>query len=106
MRHGAHRTRMRGSDDSGSVPAAWATRVGARSGVRQCHWHWRSLLAIDPFAQFLPHLEERDALGGHRNPAPGARVASLARLAVLHDEAAEAANLDPVPAPQRGGQTA
>src|SRR5262249_37632657 len=44
---------------------------------------------------FLAGAEERHALGDHIDHVAGARVAALARAALLDAEAAEAADFDP-----------
>src|SRR4029453_56288 len=85
MRHGAQRTCIRTSVDGLGV-------VG------------RPRLAVDAQAELLATLEERDALREHGDERPGLRVAPLACLALLHDEAAEAADLDPLATDQRLGQ--
>src|SRR5688572_21613565 len=52
------------------------------------------LLAVDALLELLARLEERDALGHHRDHLAGLRVQPLASVAALDDEAAEAADLD------------
>src|SRR5262245_48823106 len=73
-----------------------ATRGSGLFGVRR-----REGLAVDAQAQLLPHLEEGHALRVHGDQLAGLRVAPLARLAPLHDEAPEAADLDPLALGQR-----
>src|SRR5213080_1104312 len=82
IRHGAQRT-------------CTSRLVGVRGGPR---------LPVDAESQLLAHLEEGDALGVHVDERAGLRVAPLARLAVLHDEAAEAADLDALAAREGRGQ--
>src|SRR5262249_18185479 len=64
----------------------------------------RPRLAVDPQTQLLPDLEEGHALRVHGHERAGLRVAPLAGLALLHHEAAEAADLDPLAAHQRLGE--
>src|SRR6266480_4703686 len=92
MRHGAHRTSMPSSAwlVGGASSTSRLVRVGSRPG-----------LAVDAQAELLPHLEERHPLGVHGDQRARLGVAPLARLALLHDEAAEAANLDPLAARER-----
>src|SRR5262249_27417534 len=54
--------------------------------------------------QLLPDLEERDALRMHRDEGAGLRVAPLARLAMLHHEAAESPDLDALAAHEGLGE--
>src|ERR1700733_1473929 len=56
---------------------------------------------VQPVAQLLAGLEERDVLLADRNAVAGARVAPDARVAALHRERAETAQLDAVAARQR-----
>src|SRR4029077_18934044 len=89
MRHGAHRT---------SIPRpapALVEHLGVVGGPR---------LAVDAQPELLPDLEERDALRMHRHQRAGLRVAALARLSMLHHEAAEAPDLDALTAHQRLGE--
>src|SRR5438876_3554622 len=58
-------------------------------------------LAVDAEPELLPHLEERHPLGVHGDQRARLGIPPLARLAVLHDEAAEAADLDPLAARER-----
>src|SRR5262249_21630124 len=61
-------------------------------------------LAVDAQPELLPDLEERNAFRMHGHERAGLRVAALAGLAVLHDEAAEAANLDALAAHESLGE--
>src|SRR5262249_42141363 len=61
-------------------------------------------LAVDAQPQALPDLEERDALRMHRDEGAGLRVAPLARLAMLHHEAAESPDLDALAAHEGLGE--
>src|SRR6185312_385039 len=63
----------------------------------------RRLAAIDPLAQLLARLEERDRLFVHRHRLAGARVAAGAGVSALDSERAEAAQFHPFPARQRPG---
>src|SRR4029450_8875411 len=85
MRHGAQRTCMERSVDGLGV-------VG------------RPRLAVDAQAGVLAALEERDPLGVDRDERSCLRVATLARLALLDDEAAETANFDALAAHERLGE--
>src|SRR5262245_57191843 len=85
IRQGAHRTSM--PTPPGGLQLV---RVGGGEGF-----------AVDAQAQLLPDLEEGHALGVHGDQRAGLGVAPLPRLAVLHDEAAEAADLDALPAGER-----
>src|SRR5262249_10857899 len=90
MRHGAQRTCM-----PGRIPAP------TPDSVHRLRVVGRPRLAVDAQTELLPDLEERDALGVHGDQGAGLGVASLARLAVLHDEAPETADLDALPAHER-----
>src|SRR5512139_4046679 len=95
MRHGAQRARWgMASARRRLPPSALRGGLGAALGV-----------AVDAQAQLLADLEERHPLGGHGDALAGARIAPVARLAVLDHEAAEAADLDPLAAPQGVGET-
>src|SRR5205085_9822527 len=86
IRHGAHRARCAMARSRAAAPpgSALGRGLGGALGV-----------AVDPQPQFLADLEERHPLGRHRDALAGARIAPVARLAVLDDEAAETADLDP-----------
>src|SRR5579883_3210790 len=58
---------------------------------------------VELFAQLFAGLEERHGLFRNLHGFAGARVAPDARLAALHGERAEAAQLDPVAARERAG---
>src|SRR5262245_28950123 len=63
-------------------------------------------LAIDAQLQLLADFEEWHALGRHGDDASGLWVASLTRLPLLDDEAAEAAHFDAIAAAQGVGHAA
>ena len=60
----------------------------------------RSDALIEPFAKLLAGLVEGDVLLADVDANASARVAAFARVAPLHRERAEAAELDPVAARQ------
>src|SRR6185295_10131951 len=66
--------------------AAVGSGVGVLAGIVR--------LSVDPQLEFFADLEEGNALGGDGHDAPGLGIATLARLPVLDDETAEAADLD------------
>ena len=55
-------------------------------------------LMVEPVAQFFTRFEKWHKLFRHRNRCPGARVAALARRAVLHRESAKASEFHSVAA--------
>src|SRR5262249_45563138 len=60
-------------------------------------------LAVDPKPELLPHLEEGHALREHGDEGAGLRIPPLTRVAVLHHEAPEAADLDSLAAREGEG---
>src|SRR5262245_61696090 len=96
MRHGAHRSFI-------DRPAARNARAAPSRVLAHLARALRNGLAVHPQLQLLTHLEERHALGGDRHDRTRFRIAPLARLALLHDEAAEAADLDALATRQRLG---
>src|SRR5207237_1048070 len=73
----------------------------ARMGASGASMRARRL--VQPVAQLLPGLEERDVLLGDLDAVAGARVAADTGVAALHREGAEAAQLDPIAARQGRG---
>lgn len=66
--------------------------------VRAAWPRWRSRLLVEPLAQLLAGLEERDVLFAHVNAFAGARIATYPRAAPFDREGAEAAQLNTVAA--------
>src|SRR5512138_3597805 len=83
MRHGAQSRCMEGA---GPAPTS--------DGLADLALRVPDRLPVDAELQLLADLEERYALRGDRYDGARLRVPTLARLAVLDDEAAEAADLD------------
>src|SRR5262249_51905192 len=82
---------------------ASGTGAGAGAGPRGRAPDLLLALGLDPLLELLAHLEERGPLGRDLHLFTRLRVPAFARLAHLHLEAAEAADLDAVALAQRLG---
>src|ERR1017187_918848 len=71
--------------------ASWGHFRGRRGHFRR----WSRLPLRQLFRQFLAGLEARIPFGGDGDGLPCARVAALALLPLLHDEAAKPAQIHP-----------
>src|SRR6185312_5044749 len=90
-----------GRGDGRSVRGRFAVGLGGPRLAVGPPGDSRAAAGVHPLFQLFADLEEGEALGLHADPHAGARVAPLVRLVAAQLEAAEAADLDPLPALER-----